>query len=425
MKKRILFIQPSLGSNAKVYAEMPLGIGLLATICEAANYTVSIYDEQMEEVSLTNKLFTFEPDIIGISITTPAYSRALEILKITKKLFPSVPVIAGGKHPTSLPEEVLNDSFDCVVVGRAEGSILNIISNLLSSKPINGIIFGQALLLSEIPIINRSLFDGSYHHNTIITSIGCPFKCAFCANSSTSFQKQSMNNVLKELHFILKSSEKNKTIFFADNNLFYDKKSLTTFCNAISNLNLNFMIQNRTDTLDTESLLLLKSVGCSRILFGIESGSTKILNNVNKTIDLKHIYKIVKTCKQIGITARTNWIIGLPGSWKEEMESLAFIRYLHPTEISLHQFIPMPGSAIWRDPQKYKVIIKDPNDYSSYNLNTLTDNFLCSGYTYNDIYNLFKTYKKEFDLIGYSPIGTTNKNEYTYSMPLLKTYNKI
>jgi len=70
------------------------------------------------ERDLVSKLREFQPDAVGVTFTTPLYREALSICETVKRSDPRVLTIAGGVHPTTLPEETLRGSqFDVVVIG--------------------------------------------------------------------------------------------------------------------------------------------------------------------------------------------------------------------------------------------------------------------------------------------------------------------
>ena len=92
----------------------------------------------------------------------------------------------------------------------------------------------------------------------------------------------------------------------------------------------------------------------------------KILDAVGKGIDLDTVEKTVKACKKVGIKAIGSFIIGLPSETeKTARKTLDFIKRLDFDRVIIHNLNPYPGSAIFEDPETYKITILN-KDFSSY-----------------------------------------------------------
>ncbi len=144
MIKRILLLQPNMkiATSGQRIVYPPMGIMYLASVLEAEGYTLSILDCQtegldreaplqkgyvdvgipMEEVG--ERILQFRPDLVGISCNFSVMVGSMfETAKLVKKLLPSAIVVAGGNHPTSMAEEVMeNPDIDFVLKGEAEES---------------------------------------------------------------------------------------------------------------------------------------------------------------------------------------------------------------------------------------------------------------------------------------------------------------
>jgi len=142
MIKRILLLQPNMkiATSGQRIVYPPMGILYLASVLEVEGYTVAILDCQtegldrdaplrggyvdvgipMEEIGA--RILKFKPDLVGISCNFSVMVGSMnETARLVKELLPSAVVVAGGNHPTSMAEEVMeNQAIDFVLKGEAE-----------------------------------------------------------------------------------------------------------------------------------------------------------------------------------------------------------------------------------------------------------------------------------------------------------------
>jgi len=144
MIKRILLLQPNMkiATSGQRIVYPPMGIMYLASVLEAEGYTVSILDCQTEGLDreaplkdgyvdvgipmdeVASSILKFKPDLVGISCNFSVMVGSMnETARLVKKLLPGAVVVAGGNHPTSMAEEVMeNHAIDFVLKGEAEVS---------------------------------------------------------------------------------------------------------------------------------------------------------------------------------------------------------------------------------------------------------------------------------------------------------------
>ena len=116
----------------------------------------------------------------------------------------------------------------------------------------------------------------------------------------------------------------------------------------------------------------MKASGLTSITLGIESGSDKILKNINKGLGVNENWNALLFCREIGIPVRCSLMFGNPGEDRESIEStIRMISKTTPTEWNVAVLNPVPGSAIWDNPEKFntsfdKEALKE-NDYRQLN----------------------------------------------------------
>ncbi len=112
---------------------MPLSLGYLAAYLKQYGYPdIHILDNWLDKLSddqIRDKIKKINPDIIGISTTTPNYSNAVSITKIAKELNPKVKIVYGGAHVTYFQEKILEvrPEIDAICVGEGEQTMLELV----------------------------------------------------------------------------------------------------------------------------------------------------------------------------------------------------------------------------------------------------------------------------------------------------------
>lgn len=374
---RVLLIHAKCPCEEISHKQIPLGIMYIAAFIEK-KHEVQIYDEPVEIRKLDEVIAIFKPQVIGISFTTQSSVRAYEIAIKYKNI---AILVAGGIHATLHPKEALSNGFDIVSYGEGEFTFQYLLENVYDrNRYINipGIYYIEnnrlvktrkninSIPLDDFPIPARHLLDmNKYDQGSIITSRGCPFKCKFCVSSvfrEQTYRHRSAENVFLEIEQVVVKYNKSN-IHFCDDTFTIDHKFVKDLCRLIirSKLKFNWSILSRIDTInnDEEMLILLKEAGCRLIIFGIETGSQHILQRINKGISVSQIEETLLFCKKVGLDIKTTWIIGLPGTYDEQMESLYLMKRIMPNQITIHMFIPYPGTELYVHRDKYGISVKD------------------------------------------------------------------
>jgi len=189
----------------------------------------------------------------------------------------------------------------------------------------------------------------------MMTSRGCPNKCSYCCKKvCPGLRFRSLELVIEEIKSIQALGYNG--IFFYDDLFTVNKKRVLKFCELVEPLGLKWRVLSRGDRVDEEILTRMKEAGCIAINFGIESGSRRILEGVNRFVDPKVSLEAVQMCRAIGIYTRALMIVGLPGEDPESAEeSRQWLRDAQPDSFSAAIFMPYPGSDIWDHPENYEI----------------------------------------------------------------------
>ena len=360
----------------------PLGLLYVAAVLEKEGFDVKIFDMHPRDTRDLDKIISFSPEIVGVSILTAYVTRAKKILFNLKKHLGKAYFVIGGVHPTALPEQSI-DFFeaDCIVVGEGEETMKHLCHTIqqgTSLDKVEGILYRNALgelkrtenrkligNLDTIPFPGRHLIEfekylfppgvirGYWSENctSVMTSRGCPYQCIWCGSQiifGRKVRRRSAGNVIQEIE-LLKRKYKVDTIWFIDDTFTTSKKWVTDFCNQLimEKIDLKWGCQAHVETVDKEMMVLMKNAGLVQLDFGVESGSDKVLRILKKHSDEKKIKKAFNMAKKVGIRTMATFMFGNPGENKEDIEkTFKLAKRIKPNFVSSYFLTPFPGTEL-------------------------------------------------------------------------------
>ncbi|KPK42631.1 MAG: hypothetical protein AMJ78_01795 [Omnitrophica WOR_2 bacterium SM23_29] len=421
---KVLLIQPPFTifkTEAKV-CHPPLGLAYLAAVLKkdhdvlildtlAEGYSEeSVVDREVKRYGLSfenikKRIESFLPDVVGVSCLFSAQTQNVKkICKLAKEIDKKAITVIGGAHPSTLPEEMLEDSnVDFVVIGEGEEKIRKLLEYIENKKDmqledmdgigfryngsikINGRnIYSTNLDTFPFPYwdafpLERYFFIGAPHGGLtkkapflpVITSRGCPFECIFCSVHNLwgrDYRKRSTENVLMELDYLVDRFGV-KEILFEDDNLTLDKERAKEIFNGMINkkLEVNWSVPNgiAVQTLDEEMLELMKASGCHHISIGVESGDEYVLKNIiKKPIDLRIVKSVINKAKILGLETTVFFVVGLPGETKRQLKNTFLLAEdLGADNVNFFFATPLPGTRLLKV-CKEKELIKGDLDFT-------------------------------------------------------------
>ena len=284
--KRLLLINPA-NTYRKGYLlrrqskQAPLALGILAALTPS-DWSVKILDENFREFRYR------EADLVGITAVTASVNRAYEIAKLYRDK--GIPVVIGGIHASSMPEEALQ-YVDAVVIGEAEGVWADVLHDFEHAQLKKTYRSGLADM-KQVPAARHDLFHPGYLFASIQTSRGCPMDCGFCSVplfNGHQYRLRDPEAVLEEI-----ASVPNRMIYFVDDNIIGYNKQAEAHATAIfegmisRNLNKEWFAQTSMNIVEKPELLRLAAKsGCRMLLIGIEAENPEALKDTNKKVNLK------------------------------------------------------------------------------------------------------------------------------------------
>lgn len=320
-------------------------------------------------VSAVERVKIAAPDLIGLSLTLRQWPRAREVVSAIRSEI-DIPVIAGGLFPTFAAETVLSaEGFDFVCVGEGEGATLDLLEALardpVNLPPIPNIRDRNGNCapprppiprLDDLPFPARDLLDEQHGLVHLVTRRGCPFSCAYCSAGSYRslygggyLRDRSPENVLAELRSLGESGGMGYVIFLDDTfNLRPEwlRRFLPRFRREIG---AGFSIHARPDGMDSETLALLAESGCRHVVYGVESGSERVRQEIlNRPGNNEALHRLFRETRDAGMIVTANFMFGIPGETAAEIEeTLLLVESLEPDDFGFFVFQPFPGTRLY------------------------------------------------------------------------------
>ena len=356
----------------------PLASLYLATVLTTNGFGAKIIHKNANAIdSIISEVVDYNPDLIGMSVFTGYNNKkSVELSKSLKAK--GYKIVWGNAHPSLLPEQTLKEpSIDFVVIGEGEEILLELVKNLdtpgqyyfikglgFKDKKNNIIINERREFINpdnyliDWSLINvedylRPYFSNKYKRVLLVTtSRGCPFNCQFCYNlvfNNRRWRAHSAEKLIENLKPIIEKY-KIDALRFLDDNFFVNKERAFKI---VRELNVPYFAEARVEYVDEEFANNLKETKCQEIMFGFESGSDRILEEViKKGTTTKDTIRAVTLLKDSKIMVSGSFVFGFPGETKKEYrETMEFIIKLleinNNLSFSCGWYLPFPGTGLY------------------------------------------------------------------------------
>ena len=405
--KRLFGVQPDTGSSDSNVPYLA-GIYLYNYLTKrgVSCGLINFLDLEMEHFE---KLLSENPKVIALSTTfLTSISMVKGVTEIIREYAPDVPIILGGPlvYNSYLLYNVIGTDYDVhscrqdyffldkqqalhqdidifVVEEQGEHTLLEIISAIRDGRDISSIpniayYDGHGRLVFTNRKAENNSFDedviewnnmpGQYLNPIfpVRGSRGCPYKCAYCNFcNGRKFRLKSANTIAREVKALIDTG-KVRMIRFTDDNLFLTRNLVEEYCSKLIATNREFKWNSfiRASSITRENVHLLKESGCVLVQIGMESGSKKILQGMNKKDDPEHYLEVIHLLNTHGISTQLYFIVGFPGETEETLqETIAMInRFTHNGQavntIMVFPFVLAPLAPIYLPKNRKKYGLK-------------------------------------------------------------------
>jgi radical SAM superfamily enzyme YgiQ (UPF0313 family) len=372
----------------------PLGTLYAASALMAGDISVAVFDTMLEapEPGFVDALKRVRPRIVAIYeddfnfLSKMCLTRMRELAwQLAREAHEAgAVVIAHGSDATDQAEAYLRNGVDFVLRGEAEQTLVELCSAILSGNPhldMPGLIYlddvGSPVQSANrtpknaswntLPKPARELIDlepyrhawtsahGQFSAN-VVASRGCPYRCNWCAKpiSGNKFQIRPARFVAEEIRE-LKEMYGVQHIWFGDDVFALSHHWVQDFADEIEAMHcaLPFKIQSRADLMTHTTVASLKRAGCAEIWMGVESGSQKILNAMDKGLRISDVVTARSRLAEKNIRACYFLQFGYPGeTWEDIQQTIAFVRKTRPDDIGISFSYPLPGTVFYERVQE-------------------------------------------------------------------------
>lgn len=361
---------------------VPLGILSISAYLEKHGFENDVYDSTFSSFNeLCEHLRVNQPDVIAIYtnlMTRINVIRIIKFIRSTSALSKSK-IILGGPEVRQHAEPLLNCGADFIVIGEGEETMFELCSairNSASFESIKGIqwkkndtivINDERELLKDIdalPFPNRKKVNLQKYFDTwksahgessvsVSTMRGCPYTCKWCSRAvyGMSYRRRSPSLVADEIEWLQKNYSFD-SIWFVDDVFTINPKWMREFASVIADrkIKIRYEIISRADRLNEEMLSLLAASGCFRIWIGAESGSQKIIDAMDRRVDVKKVREMIRRTRELGMEAGTFIMLGYPGETEEDIhETVNHLIESNPHHFTITLAYPIRGTELFEE----------------------------------------------------------------------------
>ena len=389
----------------------PLGTLYAASVLREQGFTVGLFDTMLQapEEGFAEALKRHQPKIAAVyednfnflSKMCLTRMRELAFDMLEKAHHAGAVAIAHGSDASDHTREYLERGFDYVLMGEAEWTLERLTSSLIQKRDVReipGIAYlnpnGEVVRTPTVtpnmdlalPKPARDLINVDSYRTAwreahgffslnLIAGRGCPFRCNWCAKPiyGDSFHANSPDAVAEEMRE-LKERYEAEHLWFADDIFGLNRHWALQLADEVEKRQcpVPFKIQARADLLTAETVRALRRAGCTEVWMGAESGSQKILDAMEKGLQVEEIVAARDNLKREGVRACYFLQLGYPGErWEDILQTVRLVRETRPDDIGVSVSYPLPNTRFyqrvqrdlgrkrnWRDSEDLSVIFK-------------------------------------------------------------------
>ncbi len=390
---KILLINPPYAATEP--PQMPMGILYIGAALEEAGHHVSVLDllvNRSDREAVIEAVEDFGPEMVGATSVTMNWPVASQTLRWVKEAFPEIKTVAGGPHVTFTWEEIGKEEewVDYLVLGEGERTAIELADALYNRNwaggiaglawrenggMISGPVRGFEKNIMSLPKPARHLFPLSRYRTMeasmgVTTGRGCPFSCIFCVGSQMVGRTPRLMepvSVAEEVENLVKLGFHH--IAFSDDHFGMKRSHAFEVCDHLisKELDINLSIFIRADAADPKLFEKMRQAGCTRILYGVESGNQEIIDRIKKKTNLKMLKEKVKLALDMGFQVQASFILGLPGETPETVKQTFDFAHSLGTYAGMHVLAPLPGSEVCEQADEYgiRILHKDWRRYDA------------------------------------------------------------
>ena len=397
-------MKPSDSGRSRIMGFPPIGIMSLSSVLKEAGHECLMFDQANSDTPnevILAEIKRRKPEVVGLSfLSTTSYPYAKLLARRIRAANASVKIAFGGVFVTLNAPQVKAQcpEVDFICRGDGEELILELLEKIDDPDMVAGVTWAgpdgkvrsnpnRPLLkdLDRFPFPDREslpidfvesmpldvpavLSDGRY--TTMQTSRGCPWPCIFCdipIFNEGKWRCRSAGHVVAELKELDESGY--ESVFFVDDHFLLQPRRIEAMCKGIDDENLDIFwgCEGRVDSKCMQLFPAMARANCRTLMFGIESGSQKILDRLKKEQTLQEIESAVNNAKKAGIEiVHGFFVVGNPDETVDNIrQTFDFASKLRIDSFGFNRLCVYRGTPLWQE-YVQRGLVDDVNDWYKY-----------------------------------------------------------
>ena len=369
----VLLIKPYYYSSHYDNRFLPTGLAYVSEALNKAAIRNKIFDMGLGYSlgDLKKEIEEFKPQLLGISVMSFGYKNTYRMIESVKESYPSISIVVGGPHLSTLRENVLEEcqAINFGITLEGEETIVELCRGDKPLSEIKGLIFrnnsGNIIYNGDRDFITDLDQNGFPRYSkvelnkyprfiNIVTSRGCPYQCMYCPVHRAigeRFRVRSPGSVANEFEYWYKRGYREFEI--ADDNFTLQRDRVSEICaelrkRGLSGLRISCGNGIRADRIDRDLLIQMKEVGFYYIAFGVEAGNNRILKGLKKGESIEAIERAIGDACALGYKVTLFFLLGSPGETKADVEDSVRLALRYPVyDARFYNLIPFPGTELY------------------------------------------------------------------------------
>lgn len=333
----------------------PLGILYLSAYLKRKGIAAEVYDttfstkEAFRAYVLQNR-----PSFLALYVNLMTKLNIIETIRWVRseERLKQTRIILGGPEVTHHDEAFLRAGADFIIVGEGEVTLYDLLTTVDNAfSPFLDVVEGISFInvrgeivrtkqrdkikdIDTLPMPDRDAIDLRLYFNawkerhgysaaSISTMRGCPYTCKWCSRAvyGLSYRRRSPQLVVAELAAIQQKYQVD-SFWFVDDVFTISHKWLAAFAEELmlKGIEIRYECITRADRMNAEVVELLEQTGCFRVWIGAESGSQRVIDLMDRRVQVTQVRDMIHLAQAHGIEAGTFIMLGYPGETAEDIE---------------------------------------------------------------------------------------------------------
>lgn len=367
----------------------PLGLLYLSAYLEEKGIEHAVIDTTFSsEEEWLKEVEKSQPIVIAFYTNLMTKVTIIRLIEKVKVMAATTKILLGGPDVTYNWENYLAAGADFIVEGEGEETFYEFIRAVKSDQnysEITGLIYKDAAgfhknkprikikEVDQLPVPNRKKIDLNPYLNawktnhgkstlSISTQRGCPYTCQWCSTAvyGQSYRRRSPQLVVDEIEQLIADYQPD-ALWFVDDVFTVSHKWIEAFANEMQarEISVPFECITRAERLTEKVFEELKSAGCFRVWIGAESGSQRIIDLMDRKVDVNKVAEMIQLAKRYDIESGTFIMVGYPTETKEDIRlTIDYLKKADPDIFTITVAYPIKGTGLYN--QIEKEIIEQP-----------------------------------------------------------------